>query len=65
MSSTKCLYLKQEKYQRDIFTQEITFVEIGQTVAKGKLLIVGLITAHTPTIYKSVKSVYNDLITTD
>jgi len=32
------LYFKQEKNQRDIFTQEITPVEIGQTVAKVKLL---------------------------
>ena len=30
--------------QHDIFTQEVTSVEIGQMVAKGKLLIVACIT---------------------
>ena len=45
------LYITQEKNQRDIFTQEITPVEIGQTVAKVKLLIVACITALTPIIY--------------
>ena len=46
-SSSNCLYFTQETNQRDIFTQEITPVEIGQieihvgqTVAKVKLLIV-------------------------
>jgi len=34
------LYFKQENNQRDIFTHEITPVEIGETVAKVKLLIV-------------------------
>jgi len=47
----------QEKNQLDIFTP----VEIGQTVAKVKLLIVASITALTPTIYNSVSS---DLIAT-
>ena len=42
---TECLYLKQEK-KRDLFKQQITPVEIGQTVAKVKLLIVARITAH-------------------
>ena len=41
----KCLYLKQEK-KRDLFKQQITPVEIGQTVATVKLLIVERITAH-------------------
>jgi len=58
-SSNKFLYLKQENNQRDIFTQEITPVEIGQTVAKVNLLIVASITALTPIIYNSV---YSDLI---
>ena len=58
---TKCLYLKQEKNQRDLFKQQITPVEIGQTVAKVKLLIVACITALTPIIYNSV---YSDLIAT-
>ena len=55
------LYYTQEKNQRDIFTQEITPIEIGQTVAKVKLLIVASITVLTPIIYNSV---YNDLIAT-
>jgi len=56
-----CLYVAQEKNQRDIFTQEVTPVEIGQTVARVKLLIVSRITALTPIIYTSV---YSDLIAT-
>ena len=59
-SSNKFLYFKQEK-TRDSFTQEITPVEIGQTVVKVKLLIVACITALTPIIYNSV---YSDLIAT-
>ena len=58
-SSSNCLYFTQETNQRDIFTQEITPVEIGQTVAKVNLLIVASITALTPIIYNSV---YSDLI---
>ena len=58
-SSNNILYYTQEKNQRDIFTQEITPVEIGQTVAKVNLLIVASITALTPIIYNSV---YSDLI---
>ena len=57
-----CFYtLTQEKRPRDIFTEKITPVEIGQTVAKVKLLIVASITALTPIIYNSVNS---DLIAT-
>ena len=37
--SNKLLYLKQEKNQRDIFTQEIKPVQMGQTMTKVKLLI--------------------------
>ena len=58
--SNTFLYFKQEK-KRDIITQEITRVEIGQTVAKVKLLIVACITALTPIIYNSV---YSDLVAT-
>jgi len=54
------LYFYTRKRQRDIFTG-ITLVEIGQTVAKVKLLIVACITALTPIIYNSV---YSDLIAT-
>ena len=39
-----------KKNQRDIFTQEITPVAIGQTLAKIKLLIMTCITALTPII---------------
>jgi len=46
-SSNKFLYFKQEKNQCDIFTQEITPVEISEMVAKVKLLIVTCITALT------------------
>ena len=60
-NSVYLLLQKQENNQRDIFTQEITPVQIGQTVAKVKLLIVASITALTPTIYNSV---YSDLIAT-
>ena len=55
------LTLAVNKNQRDIFTQEITPVEIGQTVSKVKLLIVACITALTPIIYNSG---YSDLIAT-
>jgi len=40
MIKRKFLYLKQENNLRNIFTEEITPVEIGETVAKVKLLIV-------------------------
>ena len=50
-----------KRNQRDIFTQEITPLEIGQMVAKVKLLIVACITALIPIIYNSV---YSDLIAT-
>ena len=53
--------LHKNKNQRDIITQEITPVEIGQRMAKVKLLIVACITALTPIIYNSV---YIDLIAT-
>ena len=59
-SSNKFLYFKQEK-TRDIFTQEITPVEIGQTVGNVKLFIVACITALTAIIYNSG---YSDLIAT-
>ena len=55
-SSNKYLYLNKTKHKCDIFTQEITPVEIGQPVAKVKLLIVASITALTPIIYNSVYS---------
>ena len=51
-SSSNCLYFTQETNQRDIFTQEITPVEIGETVAK----VVACVTALTPIIYNSVYS---------
>ena len=53
------LFFTQEKNQRDISKQEITPVEIGETLAKVKLLIMACITALTPIIYNSV---YSDLI---
>ena len=53
------LFFTQEKNKRDISKQEITPVEIGETVAKVKLLIMACITALTPIIYNSV---YSDLI---
>ena len=60
-SSNKFLYFKQGKNQPNIVTQEVTPVEIGQTVAKVKLLIMASKTALTPIIYNSV---YSDLIAT-
>ena len=50
------LIFTQEKNQRDISKQEITPVEIGETLAKVKLLIMACITALTPIIYNSVYS---------
>ena len=61
LTQAKIPVLKTRINQRDIFTQEITPVEIGQTVGNVKLLIVACITALTPIIYTSVSS---DLIAT-
>mgnify|MGYP006890265155 FL=1 len=56
-----CYTSNKKKHQRDMFPQEITPVEIGQTVTKVKLLIAACITTLTPIIYDSV---YSDLIAT-
>ena len=56
-----CPYSSNNFVYVSFFTQEITHVEIGHTVAKVNLLIVASITALTPIIYNSVSS---DLIAT-
>ena len=64
MIKRKFLYLKQENNLRNIFTEEITPVEIGETVAKVQLLIVAYMfyqSGNTESFYMFVQNWNTDI----